>query len=68
MSSLPSSVVYDLQFNSFAPFICSSIYLFIHSFPPESALQQVHSLFQSEFSIERDVLLPLSNFSALSFL
>jgi hypothetical protein len=34
---------------------------------PQSFLRQVHSLFQSEFSAERDVLLPLSISGILSF-
>ena len=39
----------------------------IHSFIPPSALRHVHSLFQSEFSTECDLVLPLSVPSIPSF-
>ena len=37
------------------------------SFNAQSLLRNVRSLFQSEFSKEREVLLPLSNSSTFSF-
>jgi hypothetical protein len=39
---------------------------FIHSFIPQSVVQ-VHSLFQSHFSTQRNLMLPLSISSILSF-
>ena len=45
----------------------SSIGLGIHSFITLCALQQVHSLFQSEFSTECDLTLSLSVSTILSF-
>jgi hypothetical protein len=41
--------------------------LFWYLFTPQSALRQVHGLFQSEFSTECDLVLPFSRFSSLSF-
>jgi hypothetical protein len=41
--------------------------LFWYSFSPQSALQQVHSLFQSQFSTQSDLVLPFARFSCLSF-
>ena len=45
-----------------SPFIHS----FIHSFILPSALRQIHSLFQSKFSTQCDLVLPLSILSILS--
>jgi hypothetical protein len=39
----------------------------IHSFIPQSVLRQVHSLFQSQFSTQCDLVLPVSTSSVLSF-
>ena len=61
-SCVNSSLYPFLQFS-----FTSSLYylmMFIHSI----VLWQAHSLFQSEFSIERDLVLPLSVFSIVSFL
>jgi hypothetical protein len=43
------------------------IYSFTHSLISQSVLRQVHSLFQSEFFIECDRMLPLSISNVLSF-
>ena len=42
-------------------------YSFIHLLIPQWVLRQVHSLFQSEFSIQCDPVLPLSISSIMSF-
>jgi hypothetical protein len=39
----------------------------VHSFIAQSVLRKVHSLFQSEFSTQYDLVLPLSVSSILSF-
>ena len=52
MSILPIIAEYDLQFHSFTPFI--------HSFSLDSVLGHVHSLFQSELSVDCYVVLLLS--------
>ena len=51
-------------------YICQSIFFvwIWQSFIPQAVLQQVHSLFQSEFFTECELVLPVSNFSILSFL
>ena len=41
----------------------SSRHSSIHSFIPQAVLRQIHSLFQSEFSTECDLVLPLSIYS-----
>jgi hypothetical protein len=47
--------------------ICLSVNTGIHSFILQSVLRQVRSLFQSEFSIECNLVLPLSISSIFSF-
>jgi hypothetical protein len=49
------------------PFIHPFTHPFIRSFIPQSALRQVRSPFQSEFSTQYDLVLPLSISSNLSF-
>jgi hypothetical protein len=46
---------------------CTRVYSFIHSFILQSVLRQVHSLFQSEFFTEYDLVLPLSISSIFSY-
>ena len=68
-SSMPRLII-KLQLKAF---IRKSRYTIIRhirtsgSFIRQSALRQVHNLFQTEFSTECDLVLPLSIFSVLSF-
>ena len=66
MSGSPDSCVNSLLYPFLQFLFTSSLYylmMFIHSI----VLWQVHSLFQSQFSTECDLVLPLSIFSILSF-
>jgi hypothetical protein len=48
--------------------LCLCQFYHSHSFIRQPVLQQVHNLFQREFATECDLVLPVSNFSILSFL
>jgi hypothetical protein len=59
--------VLTLMYVKYVYVIYSFIHSFIHSVILLFVILQVHSLFQSGFSRQCDLLLPLSIFSILSF-
>ena len=60
-SVVPGTINFAKKTHSVFCFLALIILTELHSFIPQSALRQVRSLFQSEFSTECDLVLPLTS-------